>query len=215
MNTNKKKYLPKKKYIIMEKKPLPQEQITEPNYMGHFQKINYQYNDKEEIVKIIRTMKKVPTKVIERKNNWVKFGPDDKFTYPSEQLVFMTGPPFDDDEDEKDIPVIQKNHVVKCKHCGEDHWSRFCQNKKDNSENEANILITETPVKIPKPISQPPIVYTENYDERVIQITNLGPDVTEDDIHELFSQHAKILLLSIVKEYNSNISKIFSDNFSS
>lgn len=186
--------------------------------------IEYKTNEKGENIKVIKKIhkytliKKQPTSVIERRTQWKKFGKalekdNSKCTYLSPEEVFMEPPP-----KPSTSPIIAPNDVpfntnsvksddavgisVKCTKCGGKHWTRFCNNDKNESPKKEKEKET-------KPRYEPPSIVNVDKSTTVL-ITNLSKEAKEYDLFDLImtkDNTIRISKLSIPKDYNSTNSK--------
>jgi RNA recognition motif-containing protein len=201
---------------------LPETTETGPDENGYFTRIEYKINEKNNQVKIITRFKKymytkkVYSSAIERDKNWVKFGEatsknNKSVTYFSDELVFMEPPPKngystikeeETEEETKELKIkeevqlkIKKEEFkddkpkIICKKCNGSHWSRMCgiNMEKEKKEEEKEYEPQKT----------------------TIQIMNLGKDVNESDLYDLFSQIGTVKRIFVARDYDTQTSKGF------
>ena len=194
---------------------LPETTETGPDENGYYTRVEYRINERNNQVKIITRFKKfsytskVYPSVIERRDNWVKFGKaldNTGVTTLSDELVFMEPPsPKNKNTVENTFENLTENInsregiIVVCKKCNGPHWTRVCDfveekkydrknDRKDNRRDEK-----EKVNNLPK--------------NTVVQVTNLGKTVDEADLFDLFNQVGFVKRVSIVKDYESQESK--------
>ena len=174
----------------------------------------YKLNEKNEIIKVIKKIKRYTfyskqyKSVIDRKNNWVKFGEaakgNNNVTFLSDELVFMEppSPPLKKKENIISIPEfsLEEKDVLEniCKICNGKHWSRICPTQHDN------IVIEEKPKNKFEYIPS-----DKRKTMNTLQITELSKDITEFDLYQLFSNICKITNILLVRDYKTYESKGF------
>ena len=173
----------------------------------------YKLNEKNEIIKVIKKIKRYTfyskqyKSVIDRKNNWVKFGEaakgNNNVTFLSDELVFMEppSPPLKKKENIISIPEfsLEEKDVLEniCKICNGKHWSRICPTQNGN-------IIEEKPKNKFEYIPSDKRKYMFT-----LQITELSKDITEFDLYQLFSNICKITNILLVRDYKTYESKGF------
>lgn len=193
---------------------LPPPTETGPDEDNIITRTEYKLNDKNEIIKVIKKIKRYTfyskqyKSVIDRKNNWVKFGEaakgNNNITFLSDDLVFMEppSPPSKKKENTISIPEfsLEEKNVLEiiCKICNGKHWSRICPTQNDN------IVIEE------KPKNKFEYIPSNNRKSmNTLQITELSKDITEFDLYQLFSTICKVNNILLVRDYNTQQSKGF------
>jgi hypothetical protein len=107
---------------------------TDPDKNGIFTRTEFKLNNKNQIVKVVSTIKKTITKKIinknveKRRNEWKPFGlaatTNNKVTFLSDELVFMEPPT----KFNKTFETPEIKEELICKLCNENHWTRLCPN---------------------------------------------------------------------------------------
>ena len=202
----------------MNKLPSPIE--SQPDKNNIITRTEYTLNNKNEVIKTEKKIKrytyekKVYNSVVNRQNNWVKFGAaatdNNNITFVSKELVFMEppSPPQSIIKDSKYVVPSLKldentfvEHII-CKICEGQHWTRICPNQKEKErEDIAEIKYKEKNEY--KPVSDK----TKNMYK--LQISNITKDITEFDLYTIFSNAGKIENITIMKDYNTQQSKGF------
>jgi hypothetical protein len=191
---------------------LPLTTETDPDENNIITRTEYKLNEKNEIIQIVKKIKRykiysrIYPSVIERKNNWVKFGEaakdNNNVTFLSEEDVFMEPPT------PKLSSVKQKNFIPEikleepcsseqiCKICNGNHWTRICnfdKGKKEEKEEEKQVFIEKVPEK--------------KEDIFALQITELSKDINEFDLYTMFSKIGKVQNILIMKDFNTQESR--------
>jgi translation initiation factor 3 subunit G len=185
---------------------LPETIETGPDENGYYTRVEYKINERNNQVKITTRFKKffqtrkVYPAAIERRENWVKFGAaasenNNSVTCFSDELVFME-PPSPKNKIKNENVVKKEEHLeikeekpkIICKKCNGSHWSRICDSF---VEKEKENKSTSPPLKTS------------------IQIINLGKDINEADLYDLFSTIGTIKRIFIARDYESQVSRGF------
>jgi len=186
---------------------LPENYETEPDKDGIITRVEYQFDEKNNLVKITRKIKinkhtlKVFKSSIDRKNNWTPFGlalnsNNLSVTTISDVDVFMEDPRKEKKE-EKKLHLDLK----KCRVCGDDtHWTLICpvKNKIKEEPEKTNEFIKKENLDI------------EIKKDCTLVLSNIPPELNECDIREIYSstnEHIKNLIL--VRDRNTSISRGF------
>lgn len=191
---------------------LPSPTETGPDEDDIITRTEYRFNEKNKIIKVIKKFKKYTfyskqyKSALDRKDNWIKFGEaakgNNNVTFLSDDLVFMEppSPPSTPLTENKNIiftpefSLEEKERI--CKICNGNHWTRICPSQ--------NSKVEETP--------KPKFEYIPS-DKRktmfTLQITELSKDITEFDLHKLFSGICKINNLILIRDYKTQESKGF------
>ena len=202
----------------MNKLPSPVE--SQPDKNNVITRTEYTLNNKNEVIKTEKKIKrytyekKVYNSVVDRQNNWVKFGAaateNNNITFVSKELVFMEppSPPQSIIKDSKYvIPSLKldentfSEHII-CKICEGQHWTRICPNQ-NQKEDVPEIKHKEKFEYKSQPISDK----TKNM--FTLQISNITKDITEFDLYSIFIKSGKIHNITIMKDYNTQQSKGF------
>lgn len=187
-----------------------------PDENGYYTRVEYRINEKNNKVKVITRFKKCSYNVklyssaIERQKNWNKFGAaldNTGVTSLSNELVFMEPPPKNNNlvKNTNIFTNFRQDEVIICKKCNGPHWTRVCdctdsgEKKEENKEEEKKYHKKDEKFKKEKVNN-----LTKN---TVVQVINLGKNVDESDILDLFSQTGFVKRVSIVKDYETQESK--------
>ena len=166
---------------------LPLTTETEPDENNIVTRTEYKLNEKNEIVQVVKKIKRykiysrIYPSVIERKNNWVKFGEaakgNDNVTFVSEEDVFMEPPTPKISAVKKSEFIIPEIEAISndqiCKICNGNHWTRICNFEKEKEEKQ----IVEKQ-KEPDPEKKEDIFS--------LQVTELSKDINEFDLYNMF-----------------------------
>ena len=197
---------------MLEELPLPTE--TEPDEDNIVTRTEYRFNEKNKIIKVIKKFKKYTfyskqyKAALDRKDNWIRFGEAAKgnhnVTFLSDDLVFMEPPSPPSKPLNKNIIFtpefsLEEKDTIReriCKICNGNHWTRICSSQ--------NNKVEETP--------KPKFEYIPSNKRKTmftLQITELSKDITEFDLHKLFSGICKINNLILIRDYKTQESKGF------
>ena len=187
---------------------LPLKTETEPDENNIVTRTEYKLNEKNEIVQVVKKIKRykiysrIYPSVIERKNNWVKFGEaakgNDNVTFVSEEDVFMEPPTPKISAVKKSEFIIPEIEAISndqiCKICNGNHWTRICNFEKEKEEKQ----IVEKQ-KEPDPEKKEDIFS--------LQVTELSKDINEFDLYNMFSKIGKVQNILIMKDFKSQESR--------
>ena len=198
-------------------KELPSTIETGPDDNNIFTRTEFKFNEKNEIVKVIKKIKRYTVysrhykSVTYRKDNWVKFGlakGDNNVTFLSDELVFMEAPPIPSSlkSSKTIIPNVftEEKEIIEhiCKICNGNHWSRICP-----SQNGSNVVEEKPKVEYKSKVEYKPSDKRKNL--FTLQITELSKDINEFDLYKIFSCICKIKNILLVRDYNTYESKGF------
>jgi hypothetical protein len=194
---------------MLEELPLPTE--TGPDEDNIITRTEYRFNEKNKIIKVIKKFKKYTfyskqyKAALDRKDNWIKFGEaakgNNNVTFLSDDLVFME-PPSPPLKPSKNIiftpefSLEEKDNILEriCKICNGNHWTRICASQNNN--------VVEKPKFEYIPSDKRKTMFT-------LQVTELSKDITEFDLHKLFSTICKINNVLLIRDYKTQESKGF------
>lgn len=197
---------------MLEELPLPTE--TGPDEDNIITRTEYRFNEKNKIIKVIKKFKKYTfyskqyKAALDRKDNWIKFGEaakgNNNVTFLSDDLVFMEppSPPLKPLKETKNIiftpefSLEEKENILEriCKICNGNHWTRICASQNNN--------VVEKPKFEYIPSDKRKTMFT-------LQVTELSKDITEFDLHKLFSTICKINNVLLIRDYKTQESKGF------
>lgn len=191
---------------MIRKLPLTSE--TEPDENNIVTRTEYRLNEKNEIVQVVKKIRryKIYTRnypsVMERKNNWVKFGEaakgNNNVTFVSEEDIFMEPPTPKISAVKKSEIIIPKIEPVSndqiCKICNGNHWTRICNFEKEKEEKQ---IVEKQKEREPE----------KKEDIFGLQVTELSKDVSEFDLYTIFSKIGKVQNILIMKDFKSQESR--------
>ena len=169
--------------------------------------ISYRKDEKGTIFKhtkvynIEKRIYKLPKKVVERKH-WEKFGvskglppgPDKASTNRVVDEVFFeftnNSKIKDDKESDTSLFSNKRQNVLKCKHCGGNHWSIKCSYKSDDIGKPK--IEPKTDKYIPK-FKRDGVIPDRN--RNTLKVTNISDSADDQDIRELFYSYGRITKL--------------------
>lgn len=185
------------------------------------------------IVKRTKVQRKVPKRVIERRN-LIKFGrcagqpagPEEGVTQMGD-LVHLEAPKASDQKEEKK-PTFNTVSAIKCRNCNEfGHWTKDCPHPRDaleltrkisesiseQSESETESQQDETkgsyvPPHLRKSSRSTEHQYDDDDDEiKSLRVTNLDFDATDRDLKELFEHIGRVRKAHVAKDRNTKESR--------
>lgn len=179
----------------------------------------YKRNDEGTIFKHtkiykIEIKKTMLSKKVADRRTWSKFGaskglppgPDTASTNRVVEEVFFeftNKNKIADDSDEPNTLLNTTNqNVVKCKHCGGNHWSIKCNYKSEIDKPKPDSTTTKYVPKFKRDGIDP----TVNRNRNTIKVSNISENATEEDIRDLFSGFGRITKLYYTQRGFSYIS---------
>ena len=174
---------------------------TGPDENGIYTIVEYALNDRDQIIKITRQVKRtvqqvrVPRAVYERRK-WTKFGDCQDVGHGPEKGITIPLGPMILNLDAVKKPEVLEGRVemptITCKNCGESgHFSVKCPRRKDIPDEYA-----ELPVKGGKYV--PPGMRQQG---GTLKVSNISEDIDDRDIRYLFSNFGDIEKVTVPKNY--------------
>lgn len=198
---------------------LPNSFETKPDNNNIVTRTEFKLNNNNEVMKVVKKIKtytfekKIYRSVVERRNNWIKFGAaakdNNNVTFVSNELVFMESPEsFNNDSS----PFLKLEQNL-CKICKGQHWTRICPKQFEiGIENEIDKEMNEVlkPKQKEKEKEKQEFVPTIKRDSMfTLQISCVPKDIVEFDLYTIFSKVSKIKNIILMRDFNTQESKGF------
>jgi len=196
----------------------PQEDLDDPNIDYEVRVTEYVNQEgkqvkRTELVKITKTIKKVPKSVLERRKRLKPFGNAATCTpLENSQKTIVSSDPISinmilSKKDESSSSPVKPVRVITCQMCGGNHWTRECNNTTSQPSTEEQYVPPDHHAYVPP--NRRPGAATNDDDECKIRITNLPEEATREDIGELVSQVGRTRRVNLVRDRRTGESRGF------